>query len=80
MKEVGQCKHAHKEPTVPKAARAREGEQGGQWSFSVGDVSSGGGTWAAGNVADLMMSSADFLFGAGESRLVTRGTGLSVSE
>lgn len=71
-----QCKHAHHEPTVPKRVRER-----GQQSASLHQLSSGVGAWAAGKVADRMISSADLLWWAtaAESRLITMATELSVS-
>lgn len=48
--------HAYQEPTVPNTAREE-----GQWSPSLHGLSSREGAWAAGKVADLMMSSADLL-------------------
>lgn len=47
--------------TVPKAAR--DGGHG-QYSVSIFGVSSARGAWAAGNLEDLMMSSADLLWAA----------------
>lgn len=51
--------HACREPTVPNAAREQ-----GHWPPALRELSSREGAWAAGKVADLMMSSADLLWRA----------------
>lgn len=65
-----QSEHARREPTVPKTERAK-----GQVMPSLCKLSSGEGAWAAGKVADLMMSSADLLWRAmaAVSRVYNRG-------
>lgn len=58
--------------TVPRALLAAGHDQK---SVSMLDASSGSGPYAEGNLADLMMSSADLLWAvkAAESRLVKQG-------